>query len=749
MKKKNISILIVLIISIGVLFLTAPIVLADPDMEGSGNEGSGSGGSADGCGTWNQDFRLKVNVYNEKKEKKGKDIIVSYSSIPGWIKLISNNDNNWSSNPTKLYDYYNIPYNSKTGDYTGLKKLISTNGITLESKDYIIMQPQTTIGGNWYSFRDIVSNASDTCGGWIFYKNYKAAALVLANAAKIGSDITVGGITYTKTTDPDGICHESDYDGGKRCGYNNNKYIGYGILVVRANQMNIEPPKGSITFTKVDGSDTSVELRGAKFNLYDSNYTHIKTCETSWDGICTFNDLVAGTYYLKEATAPQYYDLKEVEYPSGYTKNNNGYITITLTAGQDLNIGQVKNYKTCVSEFNGYGSGITRANRLELFKKYGFEQLLNFNVTNAGDACKSGRDCGIKTTYTCSEISVKYEDFDGDNLSCHISSIDYNEPIYCVAEFTFNTSFLKTLESKVFKSGQLIYIPNLPTLRFKKRCYNLDGTLANNPFILEHYMNVDNFKINGLSEKGDKLTITNYSTSENTPSSEYTFRLTRKACISKIDGKEVDEEKCNPTFGGYNKGKFLYKEALVPKFTNSGELKVYPSLELIDVDGCNDKTCKYKSTLEADMRNEGVSLTIKNSDKCTFEFEKEIINPKLELMFRIIDTTNPFPGNKGVGRLLGANWCDDEHLCTIKYSKYVDDKIFESPNSKGLVTVDGTTTQATPKYKIVLNANRVKEIREYNKEYSYEEVEYECAGNNCENKFLKQYQSYFQIYKGQ
>lgn len=67
--------------------------------------------------------------------------------------------------------------------------------------------------------------------------------------------------------------------------------------------------KGSITITKTDGNQP---LSGALFGLYDNAGTTgdpVKTAYTDQKGKGQFTDLAAGTYYLKEITAPNGYVL--------------------------------------------------------------------------------------------------------------------------------------------------------------------------------------------------------------------------------------------------------------------------------------------------------------------------------------------------------------------------------------------------------------------------------------------------------
>lgn len=73
--------------------------------------------------------------------------------------------------------------------------------------------------------------------------------------------------------------------------------------------------KGSISITKTDGNQP---LSGAVFGLYENKDladNDPKTAVTNGQGVAEFNDLSAGTYYLKEITAPNGYALDETIRP--------------------------------------------------------------------------------------------------------------------------------------------------------------------------------------------------------------------------------------------------------------------------------------------------------------------------------------------------------------------------------------------------------------------------------------------------
>ena len=101
--------------------------------------------------------------------------------------------------------------------------------------------------------------------------------------------------------------------------------------------LNVTEENGSLELIKKDADDSSKLLAGAKFSLTGKSVTYAETIkETNSNGIATWTELPAGTYTLKEVSAPAGYDITftptEVNVTAGgkatYTATDKAYAYI-------------------------------------------------------------------------------------------------------------------------------------------------------------------------------------------------------------------------------------------------------------------------------------------------------------------------------------------------------------------------------------------------------------------------------------
>ena len=105
---------------------------------------------------------------------------------------------------------------------------------------------------------------------------------------------------------------------------------------------------------------------------------------------------------------------------------------------------------------------------------------------------------------------------------------------------------------------------------------------------------------------------------------------------------------------------------------------------------------------------------------CSNSVTVENIDIKEDLVFRPISLSNPFPGQNGKGRSMGSPWTDD-----LK---------------KTYITNRSDVYSKKPLYSITLTPSTIKQIRDYNKDTSYDDFNLICSnGEACYSIFLRNY----------
>lgn len=163
----------------------------------------------------------------------------------------------------------------------------------------------------------VVVNKGNTYGVWTQKSldgHQEALKEALKNAGYINNDNST--VTFHSGTD---FPKDVTIDNGNISFSNKNTWsmFWYGNVTVSesdgitiVNTLNIEEGElipATLTIKKVDAGD-SMPLSGAKFTLTNANGQLVgEEKVTGKDGICTFTDLIAGTYTLTETEAPEDY----------------------------------------------------------------------------------------------------------------------------------------------------------------------------------------------------------------------------------------------------------------------------------------------------------------------------------------------------------------------------------------------------------------------------------------------------------
>lgn len=465
--------------------------------------------------------------------------------------------------------------------------------------------------------------------------------------------------------------------------------------------------QGSLKLKKIDG-DTGSGIYGVTFKLEGNGRTY--TCNTNTSGICTINDILPGYYTLKETQQAKYYP----------TNNGSWSITITANSTNDYYYNHpITNTKTCVSEFE---DNVNK--RLELYKKYQLNNLLNFNIHSAKDACTT-ISCQKTSSISCLNYSSSINSFDQYNLSCYDDTIEVNNVTgYCVELFDFNNSFNSSdnYNFGTINSGQLIIkqdIAKIGTGTLKKVCY-LPNTQNSYNGTFDYTDYVSNVKLQDVSLIHDNKIISlikdNYVSNgfiRYTSTTDVEYFLP-KVFSSIGSGKKIYNKTCtNCRFLGYG----IIGNINLAEGEHYLSFNVNLDINKLKAENVSSKSCSYN------VKN---NITTCEDNDCKSQ--------KLNLEFRTVDTNNPFPGKSGSSRETGENWCDNDS-CASK-NQNVCSNIVNKKNSY---------TSGTAKYTIILNSDEISKIRQDNSLNKNNGISYDDFStlqcdeyNDCTSNYLDQ-----------
>lgn len=526
-----------------------------------------------------------------------------------------------------------------------------------------------------------------------------------AEGKVIFSNLKTGTYYYKETTIPDG------YTGNLNC--NSINVVNKSKSTTTA--YNTENPKtGDLNINiKIKGTNTLITSSSATFEIYSGSNctgTLIDTVSTSMGSLTT--ELNAGTYSIKEKT-----------HPSGYAKSNPLCVkrSTTITAG-NRTTEDIFYEPTCNTKLTNLGSNPTKEQLFNLYKEYPNNRNL-LNLTNP--SCTTG-SCGNNSlSLNCLSGSTNTSQFNENNLSCYngdplIDSITGNYIGFCQTSYQLTNNLginkfygksgrlLITQKENiitVFKKDPLNKIVEknitaqfIATSTISKVCYSLNELNVNNINTLPQY----NVYFGDNNNDGNADSLPN--TENQTPA----YHSVAINGLNRYDITKTNNYTLNALYLEKISGK--YSSVQTPSTTTE---PIYGVLSRFDVE---NGVIPFK-------------INDKSSNNCTFATEKEIIKDKIDLEFRTIDTKEPFNRNTM------SNWSDntDKSKDNDVVTKYIKDAV----NSYGL---DKYGNKTNPIYKIILNPDDIKIIREYNKtnkydDYLTEEVHY---GPNVvvRNKFL-------------
>lgn len=479
------------------------------------------------------------------------------------------------------------------------------------------------------------------------------------------------------------------------------------------------------------------------YELYDSSNTKISTKKKPVSGdTIVFDNLPAGTYYIKEVSIPS--SIGKVHF---YKKNGDDYVfektfsveseTVNSAQSNGITISNTnKNvyYKiyneskelTCSNKLDnikantcGSSSATTCTNKPKVIKQLfdlyieslsegDFNKLLNFKFVN-NDVDISGVSCthvdcsGVPTlSGTCDTNnaieSSKPVDNNIDRRVCYISDGaathnsfgNYENPdldAYCEVNYSFNLA----LPNETVKAGMILwhqlpnYISNNKLLKVNVKCEGAydnytELEIFNRKMDMETFIDdvLPNITILWRTNRetfSQKFTITPSATNQQktdpnvncTGSGDdsycyavweqnYNFYLIFEEDWYTLDssGRFFKEGTTNGLTGFYYYGKGL---PISIKEQTSNNLKAWINIKVL---GENIPTleCPYS------VKNEIMKCP---SGECEGD-DPDPLSSEFNFDFRIIDTSNPFPGIDGNGRYVGDNWCADSRIGTIEYT---------------------------------------------------------------------------------
>ncbi len=352
-----------------------------------------------------------------------------------------------------------------------------------------------------------------------------------------------------------------------------------------------------------------------------------------------------------------------------------------------------------------------------------YRNLLNFTIKIATKSDKENA-CGSANKYTINESCLylgSSDDFNEKNLSKYTYITEINGKIaYCNNKVNLKSDVGTSWTSK---SG-MAYIDggekpsSVASAQITLTCYLYSNNITNveknsDPFNDYNYSDIiSKITLDGrvltpkiINSGKTSVSVSNYLDSpyvkyEKVITLEYDSPLTY---IDKITGESYLTEEINT----------LKRYGIYSKFNETVSRKV-----------------EYTVSLGS---KSNITLNKEESNKCLYTPSTPFVTEKPKLEFRTIDTTNPFVGEDGNGRTVGANWCYEEPDGTwdCSSSNRLIEEVITSKNNSYNYKGD------KPIYKIVLTPKIIRKIREYNKEVPLD-VHQKCDGNICTNPFFEE-----------
>ena len=382
----------------------------------------------------------------------------------------------------------------------------------------------------------------------------------------------------------------------------------------------------------------------------------------------------------------------------------------TKSVSDELNVKIKRELTPCETDLNellSKATPLTKKNFIDLYKKYPENNgLLNFSNPTCqvlSNNVEPVNSC-LEADYTVDFSSEDVSNFDNANLDAELT--------FCKSYFNIENMIHDSKFS--LKSGMLMYFNSeestIMNATVVEKCYSYENSRPSSTQLVNVIsdMKLGDLNLSGaLSEPNIQTNDLGNGITETIKELRISYDLPLIYAISgtgEIVYAKDYNEKCIVE-NGEKKYTICQKIGIgIPtKFTEGSDNKMVFSYKF------KDKT--------------------QNAD-CEYNIEREIVkcdesnkNCKLNLEFRPItsNSESAFVNKNGEKRVSGQNWC------TPIKNRVIDERN-DSSGKKG----------NEPLYTIELTTDKIKDIRKYNKENSYNTPLYCDMGGLCESSFLKE-----------
>ena len=513
-------------------------------------------------------------------------------------------------------------------------------------------------------------------------------------------------------------------------------------------------PRGTLKITKVNSSNKKITGANIKFDVFSDSSCSNKvgnidsTTNSNGEVSKKFNK---GRYWVKEVSISKT--------GAKYIPDTDSCIYIGEISNEgDVIAKSITNKTTCEVGLQNLGSNPTMEQLIALYNEELSEYKNDYtNLLKTNNPSCSKAVCSKTSSIGCLKGSVGYSNFSENNLSCHdevirvkdivsgstnnnavgfcSTSLNLTNNLGVSGEYTFYAKAgqllirQETLSSKiqiydrVSKEYKELNTTNIAVGENEKICYLLPG--------YDYGKDITKDNINEYVKFRYKVFLGNNDSNETADGLSFEEKFIQ---IYNGDATTNSLKKYSISyFQGYNLNQ-IYFEKLTGKYSSSKTSKTTKSPIYGVLSNFNKTTGKIPygiSWQEKDDTGKWKEYKWEGSDSCKFSLEPEIIkytpqdNGKVDLEFRTVDTTNPF------NRTPKSNWSNQTDI---------DDKIKNSNNSYNVKNEESKYYTDTTTKTIILTPDKIKEIREWNKEKEYDNYLYNQNKNGTyTNAFFKKF----------